>query len=229
MKKVSLIIVALLVATGSLHADRITQTNTFSGTPNYSKALWFNQFDTLGGIRTLTNVTVSVFLLTDAQGSIGVDNDGALSASGEVTMGNKLTLTVALAYGVGLSPLYATTAAAFSLAADDGDGATYSTIGSDYGFMGVTATQTNSSAIIGSGYWGAYQGSGAFLFDAYIDQIANYAVLGGVQALIDPMHSSGRVVVTYDYIPEPASAMLVFFGAGVGVVIHRARREALRR
>jgi sulfatase modifying factor 1 len=30
-------------------------------------------------------------------------------------------------------------------------------------------------------------------------------------------------------IPEPASAMLVFFGAGVGVVIHRARRSALRR
>jgi formylglycine-generating enzyme required for sulfatase activity len=30
-------------------------------------------------------------------------------------------------------------------------------------------------------------------------------------------------------IPEPASAMLVFFGAGVGMAIHRARRSAMRR
>lgn len=30
-------------------------------------------------------------------------------------------------------------------------------------------------------------------------------------------------------IPEPASAMLVFFGAGVGMAIHRARRTAMRR
>ena len=30
-------------------------------------------------------------------------------------------------------------------------------------------------------------------------------------------------------VPEPASAMLVFFGAGVGVAFHRARRTAMRR
>jgi len=30
-------------------------------------------------------------------------------------------------------------------------------------------------------------------------------------------------------VPEPASAMLVFFGAGVGMVIHRVRRSAMRR
>jgi formylglycine-generating enzyme required for sulfatase activity len=30
-------------------------------------------------------------------------------------------------------------------------------------------------------------------------------------------------------IPEPASAMLVFFGAGIGLAVHRARRTAMRR
>jgi formylglycine-generating enzyme required for sulfatase activity len=30
-------------------------------------------------------------------------------------------------------------------------------------------------------------------------------------------------------IPEPATAMLVFFGAGVGVAVHRLRRSAMRR
>jgi hypothetical protein len=38
-----------------------------------------------------------------------------------------------------------------------------------------------------------------------------------------------EIVVDTRCIPEPASAMLVFFGAGVGVVIHRARRAAQRR
>ena len=35
--------------------------------------------------------------------------------------------------------------------------------------------------------------------------------------------------VTIAAIPEPASAMMLIFGAGVGLVIHRARRSALRR
>ena len=39
----------------------------------------------------------------------------------------------------------------------------------------------------------------------------------------------GIRVVAIGVIPEPASAMLVFFGAGVGLVIHRVRRSALRR
>ena len=39
-------------------------------------------------------------------------------------------------------------------------------------------------------------------------------------------NSTGFRVVA---IPEPASAMLVVFGAGVGMAVHRARRSAMRR
>ncbi len=35
--------------------------------------------------------------------------------------------------------------------------------------------------------------------------------------------------INVSVVPEPASAMLVVFGAGVGMVIHRARRSAMRR
>jgi hypothetical protein len=30
-------------------------------------------------------------------------------------------------------------------------------------------------------------------------------------------------------VPEPASAMMLIFGAGIGLAVHRARRSALRR
>jgi formylglycine-generating enzyme required for sulfatase activity len=46
---------------------------------------------------------------------------------------------------------------------------------------------------------------------------------------ISPANESYRVGFRVVAIPEPASAMLVFFGAGIGMAIHRARRSALRR
>lgn len=41
--------------------------------------------------------------------------------------------------------------------------------------------------------------------------------------------TSGVTTFTAAAIPEPASAMMLMFGAGVGIAIHRARRSALRR
>jgi len=41
--------------------------------------------------------------------------------------------------------------------------------------------------------------------------------------------TSGDATFTAAAVPEPASAMMLIFGAGVGIAIHRARRSALRR
>jgi formylglycine-generating enzyme required for sulfatase activity len=48
-------------------------------------------------------------------------------------------------------------------------------------------------------------------------------------AWFDPWLESYGVGFRVVAIPEPATAMLVFFGAGVGVAVHRARRSAMRR
>jgi formylglycine-generating enzyme required for sulfatase activity len=56
-----------------------------------------------------------------------------------------------------------------------------------------------------------------------------YSLRSSVRSSFDPAYEiswNGFRVVA---IPEPASAMLVLFGAGVGVVIHRLRRSAMRR
>jgi hypothetical protein len=41
--------------------------------------------------------------------------------------------------------------------------------------------------------------------------------------------TSGVTTFTAAAVPEPASAMMLIFGAGIGIAVHRARRSALRR
>jgi|GEM_PF-1698887 len=219
MKKTLLKIAALLLVAGSLQAATITQTMTFSGTPNYTSNLVFSKFDTMNGTRTLTGVNVSIYLLTEAQGSVGIDNDGATGASGTVTMGTQLVVTkhtgvnnpnILDENGDGLSTILATTSKTMTLTGDDGDTSTFSTSGTDYSVMNVTATSNTSSIVIGSDYWSKYQvnGAGTFVFDATVSQSMDITAFGGSQQLINPMAARGNVVVTYDYIPEPATASL---------------------
>ena len=219
MKKTALRITALLLAAGSLQADTITQTNTFNGTPNYTSALTFNKFDTDGGRLTLTGVNVSIFLLTEAQGRVGVDNDGASPASGTVRMGTQLVVTkhtgssnptIMDENGDGLPTISATTSKSMSLATDDGDAGTYSTSGADYDVMNVAESQNSSAIVIDSAYWSKYQANGVatFVFDATVSQFTDFSSFGGSQVQIDPMAARGNVVVTYNFIPEPATASM---------------------
>jgi len=232
MKKNLLIIAALFLVAGTLQADTITQTNTFSGTPNYTSLLTFNKFNTMGGIRTLTGINISIFLLTEAQGSVGVDNDGASTASGTTTMGTSLFVikhtgadnpNILDENGDGLSTIYSTTSKSMSLAADDGDGAEYSVSGLDYDVMNIIESQSSSSIAIGSDYWSKYQvnGSATFVFDATVSQFTDLTSFGGAQVLINPMAARGNVVVTYNFIPEPATASMMTLVALVGFWIRR--------
>ncbi len=228
MKKNWITIAALLLSAGSLRAATITQTNTFGGTPNYSNALTFAKFDTHDGSWTLTGIDVSIFLLTEAQGGVGVDNDGATAASGTVTMGTKLTLAMRTGGprllnedAEGFPILYATTSKSMSLTGDDGDTTTFSTNGTDYDVMNIVETQRSSSLVIGDSYWSRYVGTGTYSFDALVDQSTDFSSFGGSQTLINPMAAQGYVVVTYNFIPEPASASLATLVLIVGFWIRR--------
>ncbi len=232
MKKTSLKIAVLLLIAGSTQAVTITQTRTFGGTPNYTSNLVFNKFDTHGGAWTLTGVNVSIFLLTEAQGGVGVDNDGASGASGTVTMGTKLTVakhvgtsnpSILDENGDGLSAIYSTTSKSMSLTGDDGDTTTFSTSGTDYDVMNIVETSNTSSIIIGEAFWSKYQTNGlaTFVFDAMVDQSTDFSSFGGSQTLINPMAARGNVVVTYNFIPEPASASMAILVLIAGFWVRR--------
>lgn len=84
---VSWAIVALIVISAGTTAlaDSIVQTKTFTGVPNYSQLLQFDQFNAAPGA-TLTSIEV-ICSLTVSGGRLVLDNDGAQAASGHYEFG----------------------------------------------------------------------------------------------------------------------------------------------
>ena len=80
--------------------------------------------------------------------------------------------------------------------------------------------------------------SGATVFDftgnngSTFELFQNWSPIPTVGSTFDlgasqPLNTDNAGFVTV--IPEPASAMMLLFGAGVGLAVHRARRSAMRR
>ncbi len=88
----------------------------------------------------------------------------------------------------------------------------------------------NSASLIGAGLFFDFPSNIVFTGSAPI-QLPDgepFTIIGEpVAAAAAPMYSGNSAILTV--IPEPASAMMLLFGAGVGLAVHRARRGALRR
>jgi hypothetical protein len=89
--------------------------------------------------------------------------------------------------------------------------------------MNVLETQSSTSIIIDSAFWAKYQTNGVstFIFDATVVQSTDFSSFGGATTLISPMYARGNVVVTYDYIPEPATASMSILVIVAAVWIRR--------
>jgi len=216
----------LLAFSGSLQANTLVQTNTFSGQPNYSSILTFDQFDDNSGTYTLNSILISVELNTLAGANLGIDNDGAESAAGQVEFGSSGSIvgaTVALnknstsTFSGALSSL---TSKAMNLEGDDGDTTTYSTEGNDFDSLTTTATSESDSAYIWSAVFDGYTGTGTYDITYGVSQFMNMGSFSGSQFQGDPVGAGGQIVITYDYtVPEPTSAslMLVLFAAAAWI------------
>lgn len=206
----------------------IVQTKNYSFTPTGNQTLTFNEFDTLGGTRTLLSVTVTTSL-TKSGGSLFVDNDSAVSAEGSIsqTVTINLSATGASLYNSTLDGaigqgVTSTTNYFVALAADDGDGAGYHETGPDWGgtaFAENTVTQTESVDNINT-----YIGSGTtFTVKVSGIQYTDTSSISGVAGAFTAATASGYVTVTYNYVPEPGSWLLVCGGLGAGVFVRRRR------
>jgi hypothetical protein len=214
--------VALLVTAGLASAATITQTKTFSGTPNLDGALSFNQFNT--GLGTLTSIQVQLNLQTSG-GELKLDNDSHQSAAGTFQFGAQGTISgspdVAL-LDSGFNPIPGTANAyhsgSFSLDPNTGDGpGDYSPLAPD-GMLYTGTTETdNKSGYVGSAVWAAgtkgFLGTGTYNINYSITQWLNYGGIGGIEYAVTPVTASGDVTVVYNYIPEPATIALLTIGA----------------
>jgi len=105
--------------------------------------------------------------------------------------------------------------------------------GADSAPSATTATGDRFALVAGMGYFATSTNyvSGSELYSTATWAGSTFENLGLTQASYTYTWGSGDHAdsITVNVVPEPASAMMLIFGAGVGIAIHRVRRSAMRR
>lgn len=236
MKKTGLVITSLLLISGSLHAATITQTHYIathgpgSNLDPWTDTWSFNKFDTQGGVLTLNSVRVQ-FSIQAWGGYIGSDNDGGTSADGSISLDVNGSLSSSDVNLLNLSfqnvwnALLVRKLDTLSLAANDGDGAGYQVGGFDWNLLSgpneENANGNSADGYIADAVKSGYIGADTFSMTFTSTQLQNLLSGGSVESIISPQSAKGVVTVTYDYIPEPATASMSALVVLVGLWIRR--------
>jgi hypothetical protein len=224
-------ITALFVATaGFASAATIVQTEVFSFVPLGDAPLTFDYFDTMGGTRTLTGVTINI-TYTKSGGSLTADNDSAVA--GTISMSHIIGAGLDVgafnmskvgggSVAVAGTPLKATsTVSGASVGATSGDATNaFNVTGLDDNYVYTASDQTiTSSGNLSDTAQFAGAGNFTWTFDAL--QTSSITGLSGVNYALVNSQVDGSVTVTYSYIPEPSAALL----GGLGMLCLLRRRR----
>jgi hypothetical protein len=226
MKTIPLLAAAFAVLCSSVYGQVLTQTQTFSGLPNFSAPLLFNQYN--GNPADLQNVNIS-YSITISGGQFIVDNDSQVTAITTATFGASLYATssdVILAdnaFQQIIQGASAVNSQLFILGPDNGDGVNnYDSSGPDGGILvGTTKTETGNGDVNSLGY-GGYIGAGQFTINALTNQVGYLSYNSGIETATTPVNVSGSITVTYEAVPETSSAALLGLAA-IGLAFRRRR------
>jgi len=229
----SLSFFAPIVLTAAAQAATITQTANFGGTPNLSQTLTFEQFDDLGGARTLLSIGVISALNID-NGLAILDNDGEEPAQDSFEFGAKGDISstdvslldiLALPVTGELEVIHSET---FNLApnVDDGPGILDPSLPDGMKYFGSHKGDSDSG-FIGRALFGEYTGTGTYDIVVDVSQWQDFGGTSGVQWALSPVTASGNVSVVYEYIPEP-SVLALLGGCGVAWLIACGLRSRRR-
>jgi len=215
-------VLGVLLTAMPTFAATIVQTQNFSGIPNIGGSLTFNQFNNSGG--TLQSINVLLYL-ESSNGQLILDNDGLTTASGTFEFGAAGDLadtTDVVLFSSSFSPIPGQVSAyhtgTFNLAANVGDGPLdFSPAGPDGMLYTGDLEGGVATGFVGSAFWSAgtkgFTGTGTFNIKYSIEQWINYGSIGGIEYAVNPVNTTGHVTIAYNYIPEPATIVLLTIGA----------------
>jgi hypothetical protein len=229
MKKMSLLSVAVLALAGLARAESMVQTLTVAAfTPGVDTTynLLFDKFDSQGGTRTLTSVTIA--LTVNAWGGYyAVDNDAAdTPAYVTVTWGASGRITQSGAWDSSLPTdttltQYATiNSGEQMLLSNQGDSAGVYNSGSEGDKFRMDGSNVNSPTVASisgtrTSNLDGYVGAGQLALDYIANQASSSTQVGGVFYSGGPADSSAVITITYNFTPEPTSLALLALGCAV--------------
>lgn len=216
------------------NATSIVQTSTFSFVPNGNVTTSFTKFDSLGGLRTLESVFITVFY-TKSGGQYSVDNESLSAATVSLTHSiaaelRETGLDNLNKAGGGILGDYETavlsavnTLAGVSIGADDGDSVSvFDASGSDYYRYepsNITASDSGFMSNIAQ-----FAGLGSYSLKVFATQETGIDGLSGTSQSFSPSTMTGYTEVTYNFsaVPEPSVFGLI---GGLGFVVLLRRRR----
>ena len=205
-----------------------TQSDSFSGIPNFDGFFTFNQFDAsqYGDPMFVELCEAKITMTVEIDGGIlQLDNDGIDPAVVTGEIGASASMSSSDIFGVSLLA-EPKTSGMFNLAANNGDGPTFDNEPGDPDYAELNGSgQTDMDMLVfdSGAFLTQFEGMGTFDLDYIVNQIFNNGGVGGVSFGGTPVNATitAEVVYTYKIVPAPASAALLGLG---GLAAARRRR-----